>query len=107
MFRAVVVLIALSWIFSISVDPVASAEGKRISVQAQCAVEIGGKCDPKTGRWQVGGGYAGTATDGTGSSGGTNRFCQYDECVSRKTGATEAAHLSEGSDSLRSDRREG
>jgi hypothetical protein len=30
----------------------AAAAGNCISMQAQCAVEIGGTCDPKTGRWR-------------------------------------------------------
>jgi len=85
-FRAVIVLIAFIWIFSVSTGPVASAEGKCTSIQAQCAIEIGGRCDPKTGRWQYGGGYLGRVGGGTSSSGGTNRFGAFDACVSRKQG---------------------
>ena len=31
--------------------PVSEAASKCTSVQAQCAVEIGGQCDPNSGRW--------------------------------------------------------
>ena len=31
--------------------PVSEAASKCTSVQAQCAVEIGGQCDPSMGRW--------------------------------------------------------
>ena len=34
--------------------PAEAAEGKCTSVQAKCALEIGGQCDPKTDRWQYG-----------------------------------------------------
>ena len=33
-------------------DPIAAAASDR--VQVRCAVEIGGQCDPKTGRWSYG-----------------------------------------------------
>ena len=32
----------------------ASAAAKCTSIQAKCAIQIGGECDPKTGRWQYG-----------------------------------------------------
>jgi hypothetical protein len=34
--------------------PVSEAASNCTSVQAQCAVEIGGQCDPNTGRWFYG-----------------------------------------------------
>jgi hypothetical protein len=34
--------------------PVSEAASKCTSIQAQCAVEIGGQCDPTTGRWFYG-----------------------------------------------------
>ena len=34
--------------------PVTSAEAACTSIQAKCAVQIGGRCNPKTGRWQYG-----------------------------------------------------
>lgn len=34
--------------------PDASAAAKCTSIQARCAVQIGGECDMKTGRWQYG-----------------------------------------------------
>jgi hypothetical protein len=80
------ILIASVGVFSISAGPVISAEGKCKSIQAQCAVEMGGRCDPKTGRWQYGGGYLGRVGGGTGSSGGSNRSGAFDACVSQKLG---------------------
>jgi len=47
------------------------------TIQAQCAVEIGGRCDPKTGRWEYG-------NYGNRGSGGTNRGGAFDGCISRK-----------------------
>jgi len=32
----------------------ALAQGKCTNIKAKCAVEIGGQCDPKTGRWFYG-----------------------------------------------------
>jgi len=43
----------------------ALAQGKCTNVKAKCAMEIGGQCDPKTGRWFYGyfqGKYAGGTT---------------------------------------------
>jgi hypothetical protein len=54
-----------------------AAEGKYTSIQAQCAVEIGGTCDPKTGRWRYGFVY-------NRNYGGTNIGGAFDACVSRK-----------------------
>jgi hypothetical protein len=54
-----------------------AAEGKCTSIQAQCAVEMGGTCDPKTGHWCYGF-YRGH------QCGGTNIGGAYDACVSRK-----------------------
>jgi hypothetical protein len=54
-----------------------AATGKCQSISAQCAVEIGGTCDPATGRWRYGG-YGGQY------SGGTNRSGAFDQCVARK-----------------------
>ncbi len=85
-FRAIIVLVAFTWVFSASTGPVAFAAAKCTSVQAQCAIEIGGRCDPTTGRWQYGGGYLGNVGGGTGSSGGTNRFGAFDACVAGKLG---------------------
>jgi hypothetical protein len=54
-----------------------AAEGKCTSIQAQCAVEMGGTCDPKTGHWCYGF-YRGH------QCGGTNIGGAYDACISRK-----------------------
>jgi hypothetical protein len=50
---------------------------KCTTIQAQCAVEIGGRCDPETGRWEYG-------NYGNRGSGGTNRGGAFDGCISRK-----------------------
>ena len=55
-----------------------AAEGKCTSVSAQCAVEIGGQCDPKTGHWCYSR-YQGR------NCGGAN-IAAFDACVSRKLG---------------------
>jgi hypothetical protein len=34
--------------------PMPSAKAACTSIQAKCAVQIGGRCDPRTGRWQYG-----------------------------------------------------
>jgi len=48
--------------------------GKCTSMQARCAVEIGGRCNPRTGYWQYG--YVrGYATGTTPEA--------YDACISR------------------------
>jgi poly(3-hydroxybutyrate) depolymerase len=84
--RNVIVVTVFAALFSVTASPETSAQAKCTSAQAQCAVEIGGTCDPQTGRWQYGGGYLGTkaGTGGTGASGGTNRFGAFDACVARK-----------------------
>jgi hypothetical protein len=58
-------------------DAAMAAEGKCTSIQAQCAVEMGGTCDPKPGHWCYGF-YRGH------QCGGTNNGGAYDACVSRK-----------------------
>jgi hypothetical protein len=58
--------------------PAMAAEGKCTSVQAQCALEIGGYCNPKTGYWCYG--YWMSRRCGGGN---THAF---DECLSRKLG---------------------
>ena len=55
------------------------AAAKCTSIQAQCAVEIGGTCDPNTGRWRYGP-YQGH------QYGGTNHGGAFDACISRKLG---------------------
>ncbi len=54
--------------------PMASAAAKCTSIQARCAVEIGGTCDPKTGHWQYG------RVHGLATGGNTQAF---NDCVSR------------------------
>lgn len=71
-------IIAVAGLFASSALNVASAaSAKCTSISARCAVEIGGVCDPKTGRWEYGRHrYTG--------SGGTNRGGAFDACLSRE-----------------------
>lgn len=77
MFRTTIIVVAA--IVLLSADPIgtASAAGKCTSISAQCAVEIGGRCDPKTGHWEYG-------NYGNRGSGGTNRGGAFDVCLSKK-----------------------
>ena len=54
--------------------PTEAAAAKCTGISAQCAVGIGGTCDPATGRWEY----------GRARSGGTNRFGAFDACIARK-----------------------
>jgi hypothetical protein len=63
--------------FPLSINEAAAASGKCTSIQAQCAVEIGGRCDPATGHWE----YGNYQNRG---SGGTNRGGAFDQCIARK-----------------------
>jgi hypothetical protein len=71
-------IIAAAGLFASATLNVASAAtAKCTGISARCAVEIGGVCDPKTGRWEYGR-YRYTG------SGGTNRGGAFDACVSRE-----------------------
>ena len=52
-----------------------AADGKCTSIQARCAVEAGGECNPKTGWWAIGY-WAGRYRGGT--------ILAYDTCISRE-----------------------
>ena len=41
-------------VFAFAPDIAVAANGKCTSIQAQCAVEMGGQCDPQTGHWCYG-----------------------------------------------------
>jgi hypothetical protein len=72
-------IIAAAGLFASATLNIASAAPtkKCTSIQARCAVEIGGVCDPKTGRWEYGyRRYTG--------SGGTNHGGAFDACLSRE-----------------------
>jgi hypothetical protein len=75
MFRTTIIVVAAIVLFS--ADHTASAASKCTSISAQCAVEIGGRCDPKTGHWEYG-------NYGNRGSGGTNRGGAFDVCLSKK-----------------------
>jgi len=47
-------IIAIVAIVGFSVSEIPTASAACTSIQARCAVEIGGQCDPKTGRWFYG-----------------------------------------------------
>jgi uncharacterized membrane protein len=70
------VIAALSLVATVFVGAANAAEGKCTSLQARCALEIGGECDPKTGRW-VYGYWQGI------NHGGSNRGGAFDVCISR------------------------
>lgn len=76
MFR-ISIIAAAALLTSVSFDVASAATKNCTSIQARCAVEIGGVCDPKTGRWEYGR-YRSTG------SGGTNRGGAFDQCVSRE-----------------------
>jgi hypothetical protein len=72
-------IIAVAGLFAaVALDGASAASAKKCtSIQARCAVEIGGVCDPKTGRWEYGyHRYTG--------SGGTNHGGAFDQCISRE-----------------------
>jgi hypothetical protein len=58
----------------------ASNPGKCTSIQAQCAMELGGTCDAKTGSWCYGYVYARNC------GGGPTATAQFTACLSRKLG---------------------
>jgi hypothetical protein len=78
MFRTnIIAALAVGLFAASTVDLASAASGKCNSISARCAVEIGGVCDLKTGRWEYGRHrYTG--------SGGTNRGGAFDGCVSRE-----------------------
>ena len=61
----------------VSTHSLAAGPAKCTSIQAQCALEIGGYCNPKTGRWRYG------FVLGR-QYGGTNHGGAFDACISRK-----------------------
>ena len=56
----------------------AAPVGKCTSIQALCAIEIGGTCNPRTGFWCYGP-FQGRNCGGSNHAGGA-----FDDCVSRK-----------------------
>jgi hypothetical protein len=74
MFRMAVIAFAVIGVSSVSSVPARSEAAKCTSMSARCAVEIGGTCDPATGRWQY----------GRAGIGGTNKYGAFDACIARK-----------------------
>jgi len=81
MVREVIIIFGAAGAVAMSEVATATAAAKCTNIQAQCAVEIGGRCDPVTGRWEYGRGLL-----GRGTSGGTNSRGAFDACISRKLG---------------------
>ena len=48
------ILSAIIGLTAAAAFPVPSAQAACTSIQAKCAVQIGGRCNPQTGRWQYG-----------------------------------------------------
>jgi hypothetical protein len=69
-------VIVASVIFTACAMSTAFAAAKCTSLQARCALEVGGECDPKTGRWAYGN-WQGI------NHGGSNRGGAFDACISR------------------------
>jgi hypothetical protein len=74
----IVAALAVGLLAAGTVEQASAASAKKCtSIQARCAVEIGGVCDPKTGHWEYGRHrYTG--------SGGTNHGGAFDACISRE-----------------------
>jgi hypothetical protein len=46
------IAVAATGVFSVNTVSVTTAAERCTSVQARCAIEIGGTCDPQTGKWR-------------------------------------------------------
>lgn len=53
MFRPTIVAITAAGALALTPASNAFAAAKCTSVQARCAIEVGGRCNPVTGRWEV------------------------------------------------------
>jgi hypothetical protein len=53
MLRIFSILLLAAVVYWLAASPVA-AHGKCTAINARCAVEIGGVCDPSTGHWSYG-----------------------------------------------------
>jgi hypothetical protein len=71
------VIAALRLVATVFVSSPFAAEGKCTSLQARCALEVGGECDPKTGKWAYGN------WGGVNRGGMANRGGAFDACISR------------------------
>ena len=54
MLRAIAILVLLLATVALAQLDAQAAAAKCTSLQARCAVKIGGRCDPATGRWEYG-----------------------------------------------------
>jgi hypothetical protein len=69
-----IAVIAVSGPLWIGMAQAATAAGKCTSIQARCAIEVGGTCNPATGRWRYGYGTGSPSTVGL----------LFDACLSRE-----------------------
>jgi hypothetical protein len=68
------VALGISGTSLLSPAPAGAASDKCANISAQCALEVGGVCDPATGRWRY----------GRPGVGGTNKGGAFDACIARK-----------------------
>ncbi|HMK80847.1 MAG TPA: hypothetical protein VK438_14425 [Xanthobacteraceae bacterium] len=74
MLRAIAILVLLLATMALGrPDAQAATAGKCTSLEARCAVKIGGRCDPATGHWEYG--Y-------NGAPGNTKLTQAYNACIS-------------------------
>ncbi len=76
--RHLIWAIAVVGVITGAVARTADAAGKCTSIQARCALEVGGECDPQTGRWAYGN-WGGKRRGGMANRGGA-----FDACISRE-----------------------
>lgn len=85
--RIIAGIVITLWVIAISNMSTASAAGKCTGLRARCAVEIGGTCDPNTGRWRYG------RWEGR-DYGGSNHGGAFDACISRGRAGEKRRHNS-------------
>jgi hypothetical protein len=74
MLKTIVAVIAVSGPLLVGTVPAATAAGKCTSIQARCAIEAGGTCNPATGRWRY----------GYGTTGQSSISLAFDACLTRE-----------------------
>ena len=80
MSKALITIAAICASVLCSLQPTLAAKAKCQSIQAQCAVQIGGTCDPQTGRWVY----------GRNGPSGNNKGGAFDQCISSKLAGKKA-----------------
>jgi hypothetical protein len=69
------IIIVVAALLAVSAPASAAGGGKCTGLQARCAIEVGGKCDPNTGAWCYGW--------WKGQRCGSGTIQAFDACVSR------------------------